>query len=175
MTEAGYFLNAMDPGGDTGLSLFHVQPDGFRLLEYATVTWRPRQGSNPTSTLVAWRLEYPGDHVLVYEGFHVRNTQNAAATDTTPLEVIGALEQVMYDRGGMYAEIVSQEPVAAKGQVTDEQLEKLNLHLGHKHAQRHVRDANRHAVTYLAKCRYLPVCEVAYPRRPVRTRSALPG
>lgn len=170
----GYFLNCMDPGGDTGMSLFHIKPEKFRLVEFATVAWRPRQGSNPTATFVGWRLEYPGVHHFLYEGFHVRNTDSAAGTDTTALEVIGAMEQVMFDRGeAMYEKVFSQEPVAVKrekGLATDAVLESLGLHLGHHHHQRHVRDANRHAVVHLANRRYRPVCEAAYPRRAVRNR-----
>jgi hypothetical protein len=170
----GYFLNAMDPGGSTGLSLFHVKPDGFRLLEYVTVPWDPRSGLNPTTTLVQWRLEYPGIHHLLYEDFHIRNTENAAATDPTAFLVIGAVEQVMFDRGHtMYEQVFTQEPVAGKRMGTDEVLEKLGLHMDHRHAQRHVRDANRHVVTHLVSRRYLPVCQVAFPRRSVRTRQAI--
>jgi hypothetical protein len=171
----GYFLSAVDPGGDTGMSLFHIRPQSFRLLEYATVRWRPRHGENPVATLVEWRLTYPGIHHLLYEDFHVRNTEEAASTDTTPLLVIGAMEQMIYDRGNPYEEIFKQEPVEAKRVATDEKLEMLNLHLNHAHAQRHVRDANRHAVTHLTDRRYLPVCRIAFPRRGVRTRSAVPG
>jgi hypothetical protein len=161
----GYFLTSVDPGGDTGMSLFHIKPDSFRLLEYATVQWRPRDGFNPVDTLVGWRLEYPGVHHLLYEEFNVRNTENAAAADTTSLRVIGAIEQMMYERGNIYEAVFDQIPTKAKYMGTDEILEKLNLHLDNAHAQRHVRDANRHAVVHLAKRGYLPVCEVAYPRR----------
>ena len=165
----GYFLNCMDPGGDTGLSLLHIKPDGFRMLECATVPWQPREGSNPTSVLVEWRLTYPGVHHFVYEDFHIRNTKSSAATDTTALLVIGAVEQVMYDRGHtMYEQVFTQQPLAAKDMVPDEKLERLNLHMDHRHSQRHVRDANRHAVTHLVGRRYLPMCKVAYPRRSVR-------
>lgn len=167
----GYFLNCMDPGGDTGLSLFHIQPDSFRLLECATVPWDPRNGFTPTATLVQWRLEYPGVHHFLYEDFHIRNTENAAATDPTALQVIGAVEQVMYDRGHtMYEQVFKQEPVAGKRMGTDETLEKLGLHMDHRHSQRHVRDANRHAVTHLVSRRYMPMCRVAFPRRSVRDR-----
>jgi hypothetical protein len=164
----GYFLNCVDPGGDTGMSLFHVKPEGFRLLEYATVQWRPRDGFNPVATLVEWRLTYPGTHHLLHESFHLRNTEGAASTDATPLLVIGAMEQMIFDRGNPYEAIFDQTPTEAKHFATDEKLEKLNLHLDHKHAQRHVRDANRHAVKHLAERRYLPVCRVAYPRREMR-------
>ena len=172
----GYFLTSMDPGGDTGLSLFHVGPESFRLLKYATVQWRPREGCNPTATLANWHLEHPGVHHFLYEDFHIRNMKKAAAVDPTALLVIGAVEQMMFDRGRMYEEIFTQEPVAAKDMATDEKLEMLNLHLGHQYSQRHVRDANRHAVTHLATRRYLPVCRVAYPRRSERLRTqALPA
>jgi hypothetical protein len=161
----GYFLTSVDPGGDTGMSLFHVKPDSFRLLEYATVQWRPREGLNPVATLVEWRLEYPGTHHLLYEEFNLRNTDNAASTDTTSLRVIGAMEQMMYERGNIYEAVFDQIPTKGKYMGTDEKLEKLDLHLDHADAQRHVRDANRHAVVHLANRGYLPVCQVAYPRR----------
>lgn len=161
----GYFLTCVDPGGDTGLSLFHIKPDNFRLLEYATVRWRPRHGENPVAVMVEWRLTYPGVHHLLFEAFHLRNTEEAASTDTTPLLVIGAMEQMLFDRGSPYEAVFEQEPVKGKHMATNEKLEMLNLHLDHADAQRHVRDANRHMVTHLTKRRYLPVCRAAFMGR----------
>lgn len=163
----GYFLNCVDPGGDTGMSLLHIRPDSFRLLECATVRWRPRHGENPVATLIQWREEHPGVHHLLYEDFHLRNTKEAASTDTTPLLVIGAIEQMIFERSP-YEQTFAQEPVAAKHIATDDKLERLGLHLGHTHAQRHVRDANRHAVAHLTRRRYLPVCQAAFARQGAR-------
>lgn len=169
-----YFLTCMDPGGDTGLSLFHVRPDSFEMLEYATVPYAPRNGQLPTTTLIEWRLDHPGAHRFVYEGFHLRNTKDAAAKDLTALSVIGGVEQMLHDRNP-YEVVVKQKPDEAKTIATDEKLELLGLHLGHQHHQRHVRDANRHGVTYLVRQRYLPVCRVAYARSGVRSRPSQTG
>lgn len=164
-----FFLNVMDPGGDTGLSLFSIRKDAFKLVEWATIAYRPRAGDMPTATLIEWHLNYPGLHYFLYEDFHLRNTEEAASTDLTALRVLGAVEQVLYDRD-LYVAVFKQEPVDMR-MATDEKLEKLGLHMGHQHAQRHVRDANRHAVTFLADGGYLPVCQVAFPRRGVRSPS----
>lgn len=162
--KTGYFLSCVDPGGDTGMALLHVQPDRLTLVDWETVPYDPRlrEGSAmPTAQLVAWTLDYPGQHKLVFEDFHLRN--NGAEKDTTALRVIGSIEQVIYDRD-LFAAVHAQEPVEAKHMVPDEVLEKLGLHMDHSHSQRHVRDALRHGVTYLTRLRYLPVCRVAYPR-----------
>jgi hypothetical protein len=160
----GYFLNCVDPGGDTGLALLHIKPNSFQLLEYATVPWRPQQGQNPVTVLTRWRQLHPGTHHLLYENFHLRNTGKAASTDTTPLLVIGAIEQMIQGQRSLYERVFTQEPVQGKRLATDEKLEMLGLHLGHARAQRHVRDAIRHAVSHLVKRGYLPMCRMAFPR-----------
>lgn len=160
----GYFLNCMDPGGDTGLSLLHIRPDGFDLVDWATIAYNPRsreESQMPTAQLVEWTVRYPGRHELLYENFHLRN--NNAEKDVTALRVIGSVDQMLYDRD-LFAAVHTQEPVAAKHMVSDEVLEKLGLHMSHAHSQRHVRDSLRHGVSHLTKARYLPVCRIAYPR-----------
>lgn len=163
-----YFLNCMDPGGDTGLALLHITPTQYSLVAHATIPWRPDRGSNPVDTLTGWLDEFPGTHKLVYEAFHIRNTASAASTDTTALSVIEAVSGLARTRQP-YEEMVSKQPVAAKRFATDAVLESLGLHLGHKHAQRHIRDALRHGVTLLARRRYIPLCAAAFPRGGVRT------
>lgn len=164
-----FFLTAMDPGGDTGLALLHVRPDDFALVAHATVPYAPPEQPPPTVTLRAWRGAHPGPHVLVYEDFHVRNSAAAAGVDTTALKVLGGLDQVLYERPGLYTKVVRRESIQGKHLTSDEVLEGLGLHLGHAHALRHVRDALRHAVAFLAARRYLPVCRVAYPRGGLRS------
>jgi hypothetical protein len=160
--EEGYFLNCVDPGGDTGMSLFLVKPKELKLVDYATIPYDPhRSESMPTSKLIEWKLSFPGIHNLVFEDFHLRN--NSAEKDVTALKVIGSIDQMIFERN-LYQDVVAQEPVEAKHMVTDEVLERLDLHMSHAHHQRHVRDANRHGITLLARLRYLPVCRVAYPR-----------
>lgn len=165
-----FFLTAMDPGGSTGMALLGIRKESFKLLEWRTVGYDPQGGGMPTTILIDWRLDRPGLHYLLYEDFHVRNTSQAAATDTTALKVIGAVDQILCDRD-LYAGVFKQEPVQGKHMVTDEVLEKLDLHMGHQHSHRHVRDALRHAVSFLADGGYLPVCEVAFPRRGVTSRT----
>jgi len=160
----GYFLNNMDPGGQTGMSLLRIEPKKFELVDWATISYNPGledPDSMPSMKLIEWAERYPGRHQLLYENFHLRN--NDADKDTTALRVIGSVEQVIFERR-LYEAVHAQEPVEAKHMATDEVLEALGLHLDHKHAQRHVRDSLRHAVTHLTRMRYLPVCRVAYPR-----------
>jgi hypothetical protein len=169
-----YFLDCMDPGGDTGMSLFRIAPTEFELIDWATVRYDPRSreaACMPTAKLVEWSTRHPGRHELLYEDFHLRN--NAAEKDVTALRVIGSLDQMLYDRD-IFTAVHTQEPVEAKHMATDEILEKLGLHMGHAHAQRHVRDSIRHAVTYLTRRRYLPVCRIAYPRGGGATSRPLP-
>lgn len=164
VAEEGYFLSCVDPGGNTGMGLLHVKPRELHLLDWATIPYDPRSreaASMPTAQLVEWTLEYPGIHHLLYEDFHVRN--NGADKDTTALRVIGTIDQMLYDRS-IFSEVYAQEPVEAKFMVSDEVLEKLDLHMAHTHGHRHIRDALRHGVKHLAERRYLPVCRVAYPR-----------
>lgn len=158
-----YFLHAVDPGGDTGMSLLHVQPKEFKLLDWTTVAYDVPRDAPPTQQLIEWTLDYPGPHILVYEDFHVRNTASAAATDTTALRVIGGIEQMLYDRS-IFREVIVQQPGEGKHTATDDHLEALDLHFGHQHSQRHVRDSLRHSVTLLFKRNYLPVLRTAYPK-----------
>lgn len=160
----GYFLNNMDPGGQTGMSLLHIRPREFELVDWATVPYDPRleqDSAMPSMKLVEWSRRFPGKHQLLYENFHLRN--NAAQKDTTALRVIGSVEQVVFERR-LFEAVHAQEPVEAKHMVPDEVLEALGLHMGHEYAQRHVRDSLRHAVSLLTRLRYLPVCRAAYPR-----------
>lgn len=160
----GYFLSSMDPGGETGLSLMHIRPKEFELVDWATVPYNPaleNPSAMPSMKLIEWTLNYPGRHQFLYENFHLRN--NDADKDTTALRVIGSVEQVIYERAP-YESVHAQEPVEAKHMATDEVLEALGLHMGNEHAQRHVRDSLRHVVSYLTRMRYMPVCVAAYPR-----------
>lgn len=164
IANQGYFLNCMDPGGDTGMSLLHIRPKEFELVDWATVPYDPAledESAMPTMKLVEWSLTYPGRHQLLYENFHLRN--NSAQKDTTALRVIGSIEQLVYERS-LFEAIHAQEPVEAKHMVPDEVLEALGLHMRNEHSQRHVRDSLRHAVSHLTRMRYLPVCRAAYPR-----------
>lgn len=170
--EEGYFLNCLDPGGDSGLALLYIKKRDFDFVDYRTVPYDPYgEGEMPTETLLEWKSNYPGVHRLVFEDFHERNTK--ALKDTTALKVIGSVDQMIfeYEAGGkqLYDSVHAQQPVEAKRMVSDEDLEKLGLHLS-GHDARHMRDALRHGVTYLTERRYLPVCRIAYPQGGGATR-----
>jgi hypothetical protein len=175
LARQGYFLNCMDPGGETGLSLLHIRPKEFELVDWDTIPYDPRledEGAMPTMKLIEWALDYPGRHQLLYENFHLRN--NSAQKDVTALRVIGSVEQLVYERK-LFESIHPQEPVEAKYMASDEVLEALGLHLGHEHSQRHVRDSLRHVVAHLTRMRYMPVCRAAYPRGGGVRSQPLPG
>lgn len=171
----GYFLSNMDPGGDTGMSLLHIRPKEFELIDWATVPYNPIMqdpSAMPTMKLVEWTTRYPGRHRLLYENFHLRN--NDAQKDTTALRVIGSVEQLLFERD-LFEAVHAQEPVEAKHMAPDEVLEALGLSMGNEHSQRHVRDSLRHAVAFLTRAGYLPVCRVAYPKGNGTVRSRLPA
>lgn len=175
LAKEGYFLSSVDPGGDSGMSLLFVHPEGFALLDWATVPYNPalrEESAMPTAKLIEWTLLCPGRHELLYEDFHLRN--NSAEKDTTALRVIGSIEQMMYDRQ-IFDSVHRQEPVEAKYMVTDETLEKLGLNEVDSYGWRHVRDSLRHAVAYLTRRRYLPVCRIAYPKGGGVTNPLRPG
>ena len=175
LADEGYFHIGVDPGGDTGMSLLHIRPRAFTLLDWATVPYNPMlrdPRAMPTGKLMEWVSRAPGRYELLYEDFHLRN--NSAEKDTTALRVIGAIEQVVYEHNP-FASVHCQEPVEAKYMVTDETLEKLGLNEETSHGWRHVRDSLRHVVTYLTRRRYLPVCRVAYPKGGGVTSPLRPG
>jgi hypothetical protein len=65
---------------------------------------------------------------------------------------------------GPYELIVRQEPVEAKRMVPDEVLKRAGMWV-HGTSAQHIRDAQRHAATWLAKERYMPLCRQAWPPR----------
>lgn len=202
-----FYLNAMDPGGTTGMSLLRIDRDDYAVMEQAAVPYRPETGETPTAVLKAWRHRYDDlPHVFVYEDFHVRPI--AAVPDTTALSVIAevmafalqgnanthitrvrvlldalrfvipqsaqhllhealaALEQIPSDdtepAKPVYLHIAKQEPVQAKQLVKDLILDRLGLKASGPYRM-HIDDANRHAATWLALLRYMPICVRGWP------------
>lgn len=151
---------SMDPGGDTGLARFLVGHDVFRLEDTDVVGYRPEQGITPLKTLRAWAGAYKDDLpvTFVYENFHVRPGKSQA--DTTALEIIGAVRE-WHRCEHPYTELVPREPVQGKSVITDDILLRMGL-LRSGGLTRHVNDATRHAVSWLAACGYLPVCVAAW-------------
>lgn len=163
MIPQEFFLHAVDPGGTTGLALLHVSPSAFTAVDQSADLYDPEHQKTPLITLKKWRAAYDTcPHVLVYENFHVRPGQKAV--DTTALRVLGGLEEWLMHETGAYHQAVAQEPVQGKSMVTDEVLNRLGLHAYGKDA-RHIRDAFRHAVAWLARRSYLPVCTRAWPKK----------
>lgn len=77
------------------------------------------------------------------------------------------LERVesLYDPNatGPYDMVLRQEPVEAKRMVPDEVLKRAGMWASGPDAQ-HIRDAHRHAATFLAKQKYMPLCRKAWPQ-----------
>lgn len=159
-----FYLNAMDPGGTTGLALFHITPEEFTLVETAAESYHHITRGGPVGVLESWRGSYNSDpHVLVYENFRARTVRHTV--DTTALNVIGELTAWMSTDGAMshpYTLVVSQEPVHAKNLVTDRVLTRLGMKMSGKDSN-HVNDAIRHAVAWLSIRGYLPICRKAWP------------
>jgi len=156
-----FYLNAMDPGGTTGLSLLLIAEDTFTVEKQTTVGYRPAVKESPVRVLQQWRAQYNDHpHVMVYENFHIRPGRQS--TDITAYGLITALEHWVMDEAP-YAEVIAQEPVVAKRLVPDQVLQRVDLKVYGKDA-RHINDSNRHAATYLASRSYLPLCLQAWPK-----------
>lgn len=155
----------MDPGLDTGLSLLHITPDQYRVIDHQVVTYAPDISSSPVMVLKSWKESHSElPHVLVYENFHVR--PGKVIPDTTALKVIGGVEHwIMTDHP--YQEVVVREPVQGKHMITDRVLTNAGLYVDDNSESRHVRDAHRHAAAYLEKIKHLPFCRNAWPPRSV--------
>ena len=155
-----FYLNAMDPGGTTGLSLLLVTEETFTVEKQVSSGYRPDKGESPIRVLKNWRRSYDDHpHVMVYENFHIR--PGRASTDITAFGLIVAMEHWVMD-DSPYAEVAPQEPAVAKRLVPDSILERIDLKVYGPDA-RHINDSNRHAATYLASRSYMPLCLQAWP------------
>lgn len=164
-----FFLNSMDPGRDTGLSLFLIQPDAYTLMDHRVIRYDPEYMSSPTTVLMEWLEMYTTHpHMFVYENFHVRPQE--AIPDTTALNVIGAVHEWMMRRPVVpYQQVIKQEPVQGKHMATDEVLVRAGLYVDIDADSRHVRDANRHAVKYLDHIKHRPLHLAGWPPPSVRS------
>lgn len=98
MIPDSFYLNCMDPGGTTGMSLFRVTPETFDVVDTAAVAYKigpdDRVLESPLATLRAWRGDYDDlPHILLYEAFHIRPGQQA--TDTTAFDVLSEVRRWM--------------------------------------------------------------------------------
>lgn len=157
INEFPFRLVSMDPGGDTGLSMFLIERDTFRQEATDVVGYRPDQDITPLKTLRSWaHADLPV--TFVYEGFHVR--PGKSHVDTTALEVIGAVRE-WHRTSRPYTRLISREPVQGKMAIGDDVLARMGL-LRSGGLTRHINDATRHAISWLASCGYRPVCIAAW-------------
>jgi hypothetical protein len=161
----------MDPGLDTGLSLFKIMPNTYAVIDHAVVRYDTESRTTPLSVIMEWQQAHTGmPHRFLYENFHVRPMR--VVPDTTALNVIGGLEHwLMSDGQDAYDQVIAQEPVEGKHLATDEALRNAGLYVNENSDSRHVRDANRHACTYLHEIRYLPLIRAAWPPQSVTLRA----
>lgn len=166
-----FFLTAMDPGLDTGLSLFKIETDSYRMLNHAVVRYDTDDRSSPLSVIKEWRKGHSSvPHRFLYENFVVRPSRRVP--ETTALRVIGAVETwFTFDLDDPYDQVIRQEPVEGKHLATDEALRNAGLYVDEDGDSRHVRDANRHVCTYLNEIRFLPLIRAAWPPHSVTLRA----
>jgi len=161
----------MDPGLDTGLSLFRIGPAAYEMIDYAVVRYDMDDRSSPLTVLKEWRKIHSSlPQRFLYENFHVRPRRTVP--ETTALNVIGAVEHwIAFDLDDPYDQVIAQEPVEGKHLADDEALHNAGLYVDDNADSRHVRDANRHACTYLEEIHYLPLIRAAWPPRSVTLRA----
>lgn len=158
LPDVPFRLVSMDPGGDTGLARFLVQPESFTVEETRVVPHN--QESTPVTVLHEWsEVHTDMPLILLYEGFHVR--RGRTHTDLSALKVISAVEEWMR-MNHFYDQVIRREPVEGKFAVGDDVLERMGIK-GRGGLTRHTNDALRHGVAWLARCGYLPVCRAAWP------------
>lgn len=137
------------------------------MIDYRAVEYNVETRTTPLMVLKEWTSTHVGlPHFLVYEDFHIRPGKRSV--DTTALNIIGGLEHWIMEEDP-YTQVIAQEPVQGKHLVTDEVLKNAGLFPKGSADLRHVRDAMRHAVTYLEGCSYLPLCRLAWPTSSVQS------
>lgn len=96
--------------------------------------------------------ELPGTTAVVIEDFILR-TNNKSRDALSPVRITAALQQLLWE--GQYATVYKQQPSEGKTALTDERLKKRGFYTG-SNSDRHARDADRHALLFLQKCRQKP-------------------
>lgn len=176
----------VDPGGTTGWSVLKVDyqrlVDQSLPIDNAITQWRHGQidcgansGNAATSATAndlelgisetgeaagVWLMEniirqnsmFPGSTAVVIEDFILR-TSNKGRDALSPVRITAALQQLLWE--GQYVEVFKQQPSEAKSALTDERLKRRGFY-DSSGAARHARDADRHALLFLQKCRQKP-------------------
>src|SRR5690625_5188853 len=144
----------IDPGKSTGIAVL-----GHNEITHPTlITHDTPAPENVTGVLESLLSEL--DHqqvVIVVERFVLR--EGMYGVDTTPIEVIGRIKEWSKDRPHPFVwQLPSEKELA-----TNEVLRRMGLWLKGKD-QRHVMDAVRHAVVYLAKQKHMPTLKKGWPQ-----------
>lgn len=144
-------LLSLDPGGSTGWSVWTydaVTP--LRLVEYGTITGGLRG-------FLDWFNSPAGDlDEIVAEDFILDG--RTARPDTTPLEILGALEALVWASG---PPLIRQRNFM-KNHAPDDLLKRLGLWWPGKG---HDRDSARHALALLKTRKHAPTLRWMYGRR----------
>lgn len=153
-----FTITAMDPGKDTGLSFFLIEPDRYEVKETNVIRYRTG-GVDILNQLREWKTA-SGDMpaIFLYENFHVRTSKKSV--NTTAIDVIGCVMSWIHDKHP-YDKIVSYEPNQAKTNVQDKVLERLGIKESGG-ITRHSNDGLRHTVSWLLSQRYVPVAVDAF-------------
>lgn len=189
MLREPFYLTTLDPGGITGITTLRIEKTTFTLERQTAIPHDPARGLTAPLAMPQWAQDFTDlPQILLYEDFHVRNIR--AVPDTTALNVIGGLEtwlagtltrlvtptrptgtsksslSRLTDLGGLpgcpYRQIIAKEPLQAKHIVPDDILERLGL-LARGPLTTDINDSARHAVSWLADQKYLPLCRQAWP------------
>lgn len=176
---------AVDPGGTTGWSLLRIDGrlllDPTVPVDKAVVGWAHGQidcganSGNAADSATANHLELgvsetgeaagvwlmeniirqntmqPGSTAVVIEDFILR-INNKGRDALSPVRITAALQQLLWE--GQYVEVFKQQPGEAFSALTDERLTRRGFY--EASSGRHARDADRHALLFLQKCRQKP-------------------
>jgi hypothetical protein len=167
---------SIDPGGVTGWSVMVVHPDAlwdknlsilanldqpYGHRENGQITAMPKGEKYKARELSQEErrcvrtlfqdviLRWPGAAVVI-EDFILRK-QSMDRAMLSPVRLTAALEWVI-DESGIPYSLFRQTPAEAKGLATDERLKKWGLY-SRAGGQQHARDADRHGITFLRKCK----------------------
>lgn len=179
---------AIDPGGTTGWSVMKLDYTGLTTpttpVEDAIHTWRHGQvhcgaesgsaadtvsaaiytgetaGVLVLENIVAENTLLAGVTAVVFEDF-ILQKQNRGRDILSPVRITAALDQLLWEKQATTR--FRQMPADAKVALTDDRLSNLGFY--DEHGGQHARDADRHALLFLRKCR----------QKPSLTRSAWPA
>lgn len=175
---------AMDPGGTTGWAVFDVHPEALIDPEVSILEninfWThgqtdcgstkgnlgdsPHRGISTTgeaagvAELVGLCRSWPGACVVI-EDFIVRR-MDQSRDFLSPVRITAAISQWLWQQNRHY---FVQQPSHAKATVTDERLKRWGLYRS-EGGLNHARDADRHAIAFLRKCKADPAFRLkAFP------------